>query len=237
MSARVTPPRQRQPVEQPSTGAPPPIEVGEAERCALLVVARLAIAAAVGAATSDLLDAACHLVPGERRAAAFVTLTENGRLRGCMGSVDPEAPVWVSVMEAAGWAAQSDPRLRPVQPAELDRLEVAVSVLGPLVPLAVPEAFRLGIDGIVVRRGQRRGLLLPEVGERPGIAQRTMLAVASEKAGLPRDAWRHEGTEVLAFRTARFAGPVVASPGGPTSRSCPTSSSPTSAGSRSATSP
>ncbi|MDP2349658.1 MAG: AmmeMemoRadiSam system protein A [Chloroflexota bacterium] len=157
-----------------------PIEVDEAERDALLEIARLAIAVAVGTETPDLLDAACRQVPGKRRAAAFVTLTEDGRLRGCMGSVDPEAPVWVSVAEAAGWAARSDPRLRPVQPAELDRLEVAVSVLGPLVLLAVPEAFRLGIDGIVVRRGQRRGLLLPEVGERPGIAQRTMLEIACQ---------------------------------------------------------
>lgn len=190
--------------------------MGEAERRALLAVARLAIAAAVGAASPDLLDGACTEVPGGRRAAAFVTITEDGRLRGCMGNVDPEAPVWVSVMRAAGWAARSDPRLRPVQPAELGRLEVAVSVLGPLVPLAVPDAFRLGIDGIVVRRGQRRGLLLPEVGERPEFDRRTMLEIACEKAGLPPAAWRDEGTEVLAFRTARFAGPVEASAGGAT---------------------
>lgn len=208
MGAAITPPRQPPPGEQPTTDAPPPIEVGEAERDALLELARLAIAVAVGAATPDLLDAACRQVPGKRRAAAFVTLTEDGQLRGCMGSVDPETPVWVSVMEAAGWAAGSDPRLRPVQPAELDRLEVSVSILGPLVPLTAPEAFRLGIDGIVVRRGRQRGLLLSEVGERPGMVQRAMLAVASEKAGLPRDAWRRQGTEVLAFRTARFGGRV-----------------------------
>ncbi len=210
MGAAITPPRQPPPGEESSTGLPVPIEVDEAERDALLELARLAIAVAVGAEAPDLLDAACHVVPGERRAAAFVTLTEDGRLRGCMGSVNPEAPVWMSVMEAAGWAARSDPRLRPVQPAELDRLEVSVSILGPLVPLIAPEAFRLGIDGIVVRRGRQRGLLLPEVGERPDMAQRAMLAVASEKAGLPRDAWRHQGTEVMAFRTARFGGPVVA---------------------------
>jgi AmmeMemoRadiSam system protein A len=127
-----------------------------------------------------------------------------------MGSLDPDIPVWASVAEAAQRAATRDPRLRPVQAAELNRLMVAVSILGPLVPLAVPEAFRLGIDGIVVRRGLRRGLLLPEVGDSPDLDRKAMLEIASEKAGLPRDAWRHEGTEVLAFRTARFGGPAMA---------------------------
>lgn len=209
MRAATTPQGRSSSGKRPPAGLPSPVLVGDAERVALLELARVAIAVAAGAAAPDLLDAACRQVPGTRRAGAFVTLTENGELRGCMGSLDPDVPAWESVAEAAGWATRGDPRFRPVRPAELDRLEVGVSILGPLVPLAAPEAFRLGIDGIVVRRGQRRGLLLPEVAEKPGFERRTMLEIAGEKAGLPRDAWRHEGTEVLAFRTARFGGPVV----------------------------
>jgi AmmeMemoRadiSam system protein A len=131
-----------------------------------------------------------------------------------MGSLDPDLPVWASVADAAGWATRGDPRFRAVRAADLDRLEVGVSILGPLVPLAAPEDFRPGTDGVVVRRGQRRGLLLPEVAEKLGFQRQPMLEIAAEKAGLPRDAWRQEGTEVLAFRTARFEGPAVAACGG-----------------------
>jgi AmmeMemoRadiSam system protein A len=214
MRSAVMPPERSSTGEPPPAALPAPVTVGEAEQAALLALARAAIAVAAGAAPPEALDEARRRVPGTRRAAVFVTLTEGGELRGCMGSLDPDAPVAEAVAEAAGWATRGDPRFRPVRRAELDRLEVGVSILGPLVPLAEPEAFRLGTDGIVVRRGQRRGLLLPEVAEKVR-DRRAMLEIASEKAGLARDAWRHEGTEVLAFRTARFGGPVVAAPGDP----------------------
>ena len=77
-------------------------------------------------------------------------------------------------------------------------------MLGPAVPLADPSAFRPGIDGLIVERGLRRGLLLPEVATDQGWGAREMLAATCWKAGLPMNTWRDPETRVLAFRTARI---------------------------------
>jgi AmmeMemoRadiSam system protein A len=131
-----------------------------------------------------------------------------------MGILDPDRPVLQSVAEAAACAARTDPRFRPVTPSELERLEVDVSVMGPLVPIADPLSFRLGIDGIVVQRGGRRGLLLPEVAEPGGLDRTAMLEIASRKAGLPSNAWSDPEATVCVFRTDRFGGPAIAEKGG-----------------------
>ena len=75
--------------------------------------------------------------------------------------------------------------------------------------LADPLAWRPGVDGVIVRRGQRRGLLLPEVAEDVSGGQVEMLEICCRKAGLPKGAWREAPSEVLAFRTLRFGGPVL----------------------------
>ncbi len=147
--------------------------------------------------------------PAARRAAAFVTLTSEGALRGCVGRLDPDVPVGTAVVDAATWAALDDPRFPSVRPGELARLHIEVSILGPMVRLADPMAFRLGVDGIVVERDGRRGLLLPEVASALDDDRVAMLEMACRKAGLEASAWRQPGTTVLAFRTARFGGPVL----------------------------
>jgi AmmeMemoRadiSam system protein A len=189
---------------------PGPVEVGDEARRQLLHVARVAIGVAARVLPSRALETAMAEIPAVAlRASAFVTLTEDGELRGCMGVMDPDRPVLDSVAEAAACATRTDPRFRPVDPDELRRLEVDVSVLGPLVPMQDPLAFRLGTDGVVVRLGGRRGLLLPEVATEHGLDQRGMLEIASRKAGLASGAWADPAASVLAFRTNRFGGPAV----------------------------
>jgi len=192
-------------------GLPGPVEITDEARRQLLHVARVAVGVAARALPSRALESAMAELPAMAlHASAFVTLTEDGELRGCMGIMDPDRPVLDSVAEAAACATRTDPRFRPVDPAELQRLEVDVSVLGPLIPLRDPLAFRLGIDGVVVRQGGRRGLLLPEVATENGLDQRGTLEIASRKAGLAPGAWADPATTVLAFRTDRFGGPAVA---------------------------
>jgi AmmeMemoRadiSam system protein A len=190
------------------------VAVDEAARAQLLTLARTAVAVASRAAPSAALDAAMHEVSVTAlRASAFVTLTEDGELRGCMGILDPERPVHDSVAEAAACATRTDPRFRPVTADELPRLHLDVSILGPMLPLADPLAWRLGTDGIVVQLGGRRGLLLPEVAEENGLERVAMLDIATRKAGLPSGAWRSPAAQVFAFRTDRFGGPAVAEGG------------------------
>jgi len=139
-------------------GLPGPVAVDEAARTQLLALARTAVAVASRAEGSGALEAAMHEASAtELRASAFVTLTEDDDLRGCMGILDPDRLVHDAVAEAAALATRTDPRFRPVTPEELPRLHLDVSVLGPMVCLADPLAWRLGIDGIVVQLGGRRG--------------------------------------------------------------------------------
>jgi len=182
----------------------------DVRRC-LLHLARTAVAVAARALPAQDLEAALVCDPGmDLHAAVFVTLTEPRGLRGCMGILDANRPVAEAVVEAAACAARTDPRFPPVQPRELHGLELDISVLGTPVRLADPQAFRLGIDGILVERDGRRGLLLPEVASTAGIDQVEMLEIACRKAGLPSGAWRDPRTSVSAFRTDRFGCPAVA---------------------------
>ncbi len=196
--------------EPVNAGGPPPVVVPPDEQALLLGLARVAVAVAAGAVPGTALKAALAAGPlPDRRAGAFVTLTEDGELRGCMGNLDADNPAWASVVEAARWAARGDPRFLGVEPGELAAMEIDVSILGPLERLDDPSVFRPGTDGIVVRRGGRRGLLLPEVAETVGRGPTDMLDACCRKAGLPGDAWRDPGTELWVFRTDRFGGPAA----------------------------
>jgi hypothetical protein len=134
-----------------------------------------------------------------------------------VGRLDPDVPVGTAVVDAATLAALDDPRFPPVRPGELAQLHIEVSILGPMVSLEDPTLFRLGVDGIVVERGGRRGLLLPEVASALDDDRVAMLEMTCRKAGLEAGAWRQPGTMVLAFRTARFGGPALA-PDAPVAR-------------------
>jgi AmmeMemoRadiSam system protein A len=194
------------PVAEP--GVAPAVALSDVEREGLLDVARVAVAVAVGARPKAELEAALSRQAGiDRRGAAFVTLTEDEELRGCIGHMDAEAPVLESVVDAAMWAALGDPRFPSVRADELPHLHLEVSVLGSVVP-STADGWRLGVDGIMIERGGRRGLLLPEVAPMLGMDRTAMLDTACRKAGLPPGAWRDPRTTVYAFRTDRFGGPA-----------------------------
>jgi AmmeMemoRadiSam system protein A len=147
-------------------------------------------------------------------AAAFVTLHEHGELRGCIGLLRYDAPVWLNVRDAAVAAALDDPRFRPVVAAEVPALEIEVSVLEPPVALPDPAGFVAGRHGIVVERGFNRALLLPQVATEQGWGAAEMLAAVCRKAGLPGDAWRDEGTQLYVFEAVCF-GETAARTGSP----------------------
>jgi AmmeMemoRadiSam system protein A len=178
----------------------------------LLEIARAAIQVAVGLASGwSLASRVRQAHGGDVRAAVFVTLTDAGELRGCMGTLDPEQPVAQAVASAAMTATLDDPRFYPVEADELADLEVDVSILGLPVELVAATDFVPGLDGIVVERGPRLGLLLPEVATDHGWDGERMLGAVCRKAGLPHDAWREPETRCLVFRTVRFGGRVIES--------------------------
>ena len=173
----------------------------------LLTLARRRIAAgARGETFSYELPAAMAdvLTP---RAAVFVTLKKDHRLRGCIGMTEPRAELWRAVQDMAQSAAFRDPRFAPVSVAELDALHIEISVLSPLEPIANADAIVPKHHGVVVRRGSRSGLFLPQVWEQLPDKERFLSVLCSEKAGLPEAAWKDAETRLLVFTVFAFAEP------------------------------
>jgi AmmeMemoRadiSam system protein A len=150
-------------------------------------------------------DAGAVIAPPDDRphSGVFVTLHKFGRLRGCMGTLDPSLGLAEAVRRAAVCATLQDPRFDAVAPGEVPDLKIELSVLTPPVPMNSLDDLVLGEHGIIVQRGQRRGLFLPQVATEHHFDRETLLArCCTEKAGLPADAWRQPGTQVLLFTAA-----------------------------------
>lgn len=133
-------------------------------------------------------------------AGAFVTLNNTGsrvgrvgRLRACMGVIEARQPLLDAVVQAAVWATQ-DPRFPPLDAAELDKVEVEVSVLSPMRKIDSFKLIEVGTHGVLMTKDGRRAVFLPNVAVEQGWNRDTMLEHLSAKAGLPQDAWRHGAT-------------------------------------------
>jgi AmmeMemoRadiSam system protein A len=135
----------------------------------------------------------------------FVTVKNGGELRGCLGTLESRDSLAGDVARCAADAASRDPRFAPVSAAELPRIAIEVSALGPLEPIDrfTPGAVVVGRHGLVVEQGPRRGLLLPQVATEWGWTAEEFLAQTCTKAGLPRDAWRH-GARIYRFEADVF---------------------------------
>ena len=150
------------------------------------------------------------LPPGLRQPrGVFVTLTVDGQLNGCIGTVDPADPLGLAVGRYARSAAFADPRLPPLRPTDHPSLTIEVSVLSPLaeIPassrLQVLDQVRPGVDGLVIAAGTRQGVFLPAVWDKlpdpSGFLDHLQL-----KAGVPVETWP-EGTRVWRFTADKLA--------------------------------
>jgi len=146
-------------------------------------------------------------------AAVFVTLTTKpeGMLRGCIGTTQATMPLYKAVWEMAQEAATGDPRFAPVSDEkELDKIKIEISVLSPLKRATSADEIIPDVHGVVVRRGIRGGLFLPQVWEhfhqgKPEQRKADFLGeLCYQKAGLPRDAWREPATELYIFTVFKF---------------------------------
>ncbi|MEM3143873.1 MAG: TIGR00296 family protein [Candidatus Nitrosotenuis sp.] len=138
----------------------------------------------------------------------FVTLNKDGSLRGCIGYPLPRN-LQAALPEAAIAAATGDPRFPPVIQDELDKITFEVTILTPPVELKVerahlPSVIKVGRDGLIVRRGFKSGLLLPQVPVEYGWNETEFLEHTCQKAGLPKDAWKDESTSVSSFEGIIF---------------------------------
>jgi AmmeMemoRadiSam system protein A len=137
----------------------------------------------------------------------FVTLKHHGRLQGCLGTLESLQDLGQEVVRCAADAARIDPRFPPVTADQLPGLSVEISVLGPLEPIEVgrpwSECVVIGRHGLVIERGRRRGVLLPQVATERQWTAEQFLRQTCIKAGLDAEAYRH-GATVYRFEAEVF---------------------------------
>ncbi|MDO8945336.1 MAG: AmmeMemoRadiSam system protein A, partial [Desulfobacterales bacterium] len=133
----------------------------------------------------------------------FVTLKKRGNLRGCIGRMTPDRPLAALVGAMALQAAFEDPRFSPVTMKELPDLEIEISVLTPMQPVSGPGAIVVGRDGVLLQKGKRSAVFLPQVAPEQGWGRDEMLDHLAMKAGLPAGAWR-EGAQFSTFQALVF---------------------------------
>ncbi len=145
---------------------------------------------------------------------SFVTLTREGRLRGCIGSLAAVRPLAEDIALNAVKAGFEDPRFRPVTEAELADAEIEIGILSRPAPIAFADEagllaqLRPGRDGLILQDGGRRGTFLPKVWESLPEPD-AFLAALKAKAGLPRGHWSGQ-LRVWRYVTESFKGPASA---------------------------
>ncbi|HWR25384.1 MAG TPA: TIGR00296 family protein [Methanosarcina sp.] len=144
----------------------------------------------------------------EEKRGVFVTLTENGLLRGCIGHPFPDSTLEEAIMDSAVSAATRDPRFPPLEKDELDNIVVEVTILTPpekieAPPKELPNLIEIGKHGLIVKQGYCQGLLLPQVAPENDMDAIDFLGHTCLKAGLSPDAWLR-GAEVSCFEGQIF---------------------------------
>ena len=182
--------------------APALVVLTSDERHELLRLARESIRAAL---CGDERPVACMLTTALREpTAVFVSLHNQERLRGCLGTLVAERPLHEAVVHMARAAALDDPRFPPLTAVELTAVDIEISRLSPLAP-AFAEQVRPGSHGVCLQCGDRRAVFLPQVATHYGWDREMLLSELCRKAMLPRDAWKRPETCLQIFSAEVFA--------------------------------
>ncbi len=181
--------------------------LNQEQRSHLLRIARESIAATLDGRRPEL-PAVDEVL--QRPAGAFVTLTIDGELRGCIGSIHPVAPLYRAVSDSAINAAFRDPRFYPLRKDEYPHIHIEISVMGPIEVVNDVEEIQVGRDGLIVSRGRNAGLASAasrdriRVGSRhlspPDLRQSRARSRQLEASGLPDRALRRRSFQ----RTTRY---------------------------------
>ncbi len=134
----------------------------------------------------------------DRRAGVFVSIKKEGRLRGCIGTIQAvRKSIADEIIENAVSAAVRDPRFSPIEPEELDKLVISVDVLGDTEKIDSPDMLDVKRYGVVVTKGYKRGLLLPNLEGVDTVEEQ--IAIAKQKAGIGE----YEEAELERFEVVR----------------------------------
>jgi AmmeMemoRadiSam system protein A len=137
---------------------------------------------------------------------AFVTLHIHGRLRGCIGMIVPTGdPLWRVVRDMAIAAATQDKRFDPISVDELDEVDYEISVLSAPEKIDNWQDIELGRHGVIIRKGLRSGVFLPQVAVETGWDLEEFLSqLCYQKAGLPPDCYKKDNKAEISIFTAQI---------------------------------
>ena len=127
----------------------------------------------------------------------------HGYLRGCVGHVQSDLPMYEAVAKTAVEAATNDPRFPTLTTAEFEHICFEISLLSPLVPVKSLDEIEIGKHGLLITNGVMRGLLLPQVAANRNWNRREFVTAVCQKANLPRDIWP-QGAKLYSFTSIEF---------------------------------
>ena len=137
---------------------------------------------------------------------AFVTLHKHGQLRGCIGNMVGEGPLYLTVRDMAVEAATGDPRFAPVTAEELKDIDLEISALSPLEKVDSADRVQMGKHGVVIKKGFNSGVFLPQVATETGWTKEEFLShLCAQKAGLEPNAWKDKSTQIYVFTAEVFS--------------------------------
>ena len=136
---------------------------------------------------------------------AFVTLTEDGILRGCIGYIISDIPLFQTICEAAVHAAINDPRFQPVKQNEINKLAIEISILSEPFPMNSYNEIEIGKHGLILEDSGKRGLLLPQVPIEHKMSREQYLDSICQKAGFNRNYWKTKQLKLNAFTATVFS--------------------------------
>ncbi len=180
------------------------MELTKEEKLILLQTARNSISS-LFRKTDDLkFDIKKHPVFNSR-AGAFVTLTTNKKLRGCIGYIISDRKLITTIKDAAKQAANADPRFPPLTEKELSKISIELSILSEPFPINSYDEIIIGKHGLILEEGGSRGLLLPQVPIEHKMNREEFLTAICQKSGLHGDYWKERELNLSAFTATVFS--------------------------------
>lgn len=135
----------------------------------------------------------------------FVTLTIEGELRGCIGYIIGDKPLYELVYEVAKKSAFEDPRFYPLTEEEVDHIEIEISVLSQPKRISSIDEIKIGEHGLIIQKGPFHGLLLPQVATKYNWTVKEFLEHTCLKAGLSKNEWKDPQTKIEIFSAEIFS--------------------------------
>lgn len=174
------------------------------EKNILLKAARESISSCLDETPQKIIDY-CEFPVLKLNAGAFVTLRKDGNLRGCIGYIITEHPLYKTVCDAAIQAALNDPRFPEVRKSELDEIEIEISVLSPPFKMERYDDIEIGKHGLILDDSGRRALLLPQVPVEYNMNRDQYLSALCEKAGIYKGTWQLKQLNISLFTAIVFS--------------------------------